>query len=61
MRRINTISPDRAREDVPVRITEPVVQIRTGQATVRTVVEVTPRQPLTRATGSRQIDRGLAP
>lgn len=52
--------PDRARSDVPVRITEAIPQIRTREATVRVVVEVTPRQPLIDPAGGRNIDRGLS-
>ena len=53
--------PDRARCDVPVRIAKPIVQIGTGQATIRAIIEVTPRQPLIDPARGRQIDRGLAP
>lgn len=52
--------PDRARSDVPVRIAQPVVQVRASEATVRVVVEVTPRQPLIDPAGGRNIDRGLS-
>lgn len=52
--------PDRARSDVPVRIAQPVVQVRASKATVRVVVEVTPRQPLIDPAGGRNIDRGLS-
>lgn len=52
--------PDRARCDVPVRIAQPVVQVRASEATVRVVVEVTPRQPLIDPAGGRNIDRGLS-
>ena len=52
--------PDRARGDVPVRIAQPVVQVRTSEATVRTGVEVAPRQPLIDPAGGRNIDRGLS-
>ena len=52
--------PDRARSDVPVGIAQPVVQVRAGEATVRVVVEVTPRQPLIDPAGGRNIDRRLS-
>ena len=52
--------PDRARSDVPVRIAQPVVQVRASEATVRPVVEVTPRQPLIDPAGGRNIDCGLS-
>lgn len=52
--------PDRARSDVPVRIAQPVVQVRASEATVRPIVEVTPRQPLIDPAGGRNIDRGLS-
>ena len=52
--------PDRARSDVPVRIAQPVVQVRASEATVRPIVEVTPRQPLIDPARGRNIDRGLS-
>ena len=50
--------PDRARSDVPVRVTEAIPQIRTRETVVRVVVEVTESQPLIDPARGRNIDSG---
>ena len=48
-----------ASSDVPVRVPERVVQVRTRQATVAPIVQVTPSEQLEGASRGRHIDRCL--